>query len=314
MKIILGSESKDKEKILTNSFSELNLNVEIEGVKVDSEIDSQPLDKEVTRSGAVNRAKNARKLKPSADFWVGLEGGLHDYGEGYHLVTYAYLLDKEGDGFEGKGEEIHLPLEVSKRVRNGEWFGDVIREYAKNNEIDNNLITRLSPFTNAVQNAYANYLKAKGGLEYRQKANAIILDKTDRVLLVQLNDYGEDQWNTPGGGLEDGETAKEAIFRELKEELGTNKFEMLNESKIKDKYDFPDFVIAKGLKKGKKYIGQEQNQFVLRFVGGDSDIKTQEEEIKKYKWVDYEELESHLIFPNQWENVRDVIEEWNSAN
>jgi len=308
MKIILGSKSNDKKQILIKAFEELHLFPKVEKVEVDSEITDQPLDREKTLQGAKNRARNAKKLKPNADFWIGLEGGLHDYGDGYRLVTCACLIDNSGNEYAGDGVEIHLPESVSEEVKKGGWFGDAIRLFAKDHEIDENLITREAPFTEAIQNAYANYLKAEGDLVYRKKVNAVILNSKNHILLLQLVNYGDTDWNTPGGGIEEGETPEEALVRELQEELGTDKFEIVEKSIIKNKYDFPDFVVVQQLKKGNKYKGQEQAQFIVRFLGEDEEIKIQEAEIRAYKWVNYEDLESHLNFPDQWENIKKVIE------
>jgi len=318
MKILLGSKSKDKKQILIKAFEELHVFPKVESVEVDSEITNQPLDKNITLKGAKNRARNAKKKRPDADFWVGLEGGLHptpheaslgrsDYL--YHLVTYACLIDKDGDEFIGNGTEIHLPESVSDEVKTGGWFGDVIRIYAKDHKIDENLITRETPFIESIQNAYANYLVARKLTKYRNKINAVITNKEGEFLLVQLNAYDENQWNTPGGGIKNGETPEDALSRELKEELGITKFEIIEKSKITDKYDFPDSLLVKWLKKGEiKYKGQIQTQFIVKFTGKKEDIKTQEDEIRQHKWVKYEDLESHLIFPNQWENIKKVIQ------
>ena len=172
MKVILGSKRQDKVKILMRSLAKLHLNVEVEGVAVESGITDQPLDKETTLNGAKNRARNARKLKEGADFYFGIEGGLHDYGEGYHLVTFATLIDSNGVEFVGEGAEIHLPVKVSENVKKGGWFGEAIRTYAEEYEIDENLITRETPFTEAIQNAYANYLINNGNLKRRKKSIA----------------------------------------------------------------------------------------------------------------------------------------------
>jgi len=174
MKVIVGYKNIDKVRIVKNALKSLYLDVDIDSVEVDSGVVVQPLDKETTKRGAINRAKSARELKPGADFWVGLEGGLHKYDEGYHLVTLACLIDKDGNQFIDEGEEIHLPEEVSKRVKNGEWYGDVIREYSKNNEIDENLITGLAPFTRAVQSAYVEYLKQSGDMKFRQRLSVFL--------------------------------------------------------------------------------------------------------------------------------------------
>jgi mutator protein MutT len=47
---------------------------------------------------------------------------------------------------------------------------------------------------------------------------AIIFDKKDRVLLCHRRDY--DLWNLPGGKLEKGESPRQGIIREVKEETG----------------------------------------------------------------------------------------------
>ena len=52
---------------------------------------------------------------------------------------------------------------------------------------------------------------------YRVVAKALITDSTGRVLVVK---EGQDFWSLPGGGLEHGESAKECLEREIKEEIG----------------------------------------------------------------------------------------------
>ena len=148
----------------------------------------------------------------------------------------------------------------------------------------------------------------KEKMRYRKKASGIIFNPNNSILLVQLHVYNDNEWNVPGGGIETGETAETAIMRELEEELGTNKFEIVERSSIVNRYEFPDELIEKIIAEGKNFRGQEQTQFVLRFKGEDSEIKLQEDEIRKHKWVPLKELKLHLIFPNQLENIIKVIE------
>ena len=55
----------------------------------------------------------------------------------------------------------------------------------------------------------------------RPTARAFVLDRHGRLLLVRFqNRFGDRWWATPGGGIEPGETAADAIRRELREELG----------------------------------------------------------------------------------------------
>jgi len=39
---------------------------------------------------------------------------------------------------------------------------------------------------------------------YRQGIHAIVLDKDNNILLVQKQGYGENQWDFPGGGVDEG--------------------------------------------------------------------------------------------------------------
>ena len=164
MKVVLGSINEDKREIVEKALKEVHLDSEVLTVKVNSGITDQPLDGETTKKGAINRAREAKKLVQKTDFWLGLEGGLVECGKRLYLITYACLIDLNGKEFIGKGDEIGLPDEVSEKIRKGGWFGMVIREYAKDHKVDENLITRVAPFTQAIQNAYANYLKKFGNL------------------------------------------------------------------------------------------------------------------------------------------------------
>lgn len=51
----------------------------------------------------------------------------------------------------------------------------------------------------------------------RDAAFAVVLSKAPRVLLVQKADG---RWGLPGGGIRRGETPRDAVLRELKEETG----------------------------------------------------------------------------------------------
>lgn len=71
---------------------------------------------------------------------------------------------------------------------------------------------------------------------------AIIVDK-DKVFATQRG-YGEfkDGWEFPGGKIEEGETPKEAVVREIKEELDT----VVDVGELLDtvEYDYPNFHLS----------------------------------------------------------------------
>jgi mutator protein MutT len=53
-----------------------------------------------------------------------------------------------------------------------------------------------------------------------QLAGCLIFDSDKRLLLIHRNKQDKKQWETPGGKLELGETAREAAIRESQEEIG----------------------------------------------------------------------------------------------
>jgi len=164
MKIALGSISEDKKKILTDVFLEFNINPDIVGVEIDPLIADQPLDEEMIIKGAFNRAKGALSRVRDCDFSIGLEGGLSLVEDNYFLVCVAIIMDNEGRKYIGLSSKLSLPKEVSERVKQGEQFGQVIREFGKDNRknrdilpVITSLIKRDVAFKEAITNSYLIY-------------------------------------------------------------------------------------------------------------------------------------------------------------
>ena len=74
-------------------------------------------------------------------------------------------------------------------------------------------------------------------------------------------------WQFPQGGVKKSETAREALFRELEEELSlTPMHYRVVESKGPYRYLFPPGRTKEG------FDGQEQTYFLIEFTGADSNI------------------------------------------
>jgi 8-oxo-dGTP pyrophosphatase MutT (NUDIX family) len=68
-----------------------------------------------------------------------------------------------------------------------------------------------------------DWVPGPDGIPYRRAARVILLDEADRVLLVRGHDVdqpGRSWWFTVGGGIDAGESARQAAVRELREETG----------------------------------------------------------------------------------------------
>ena len=133
-------------------------------------------------------------------------------------------------------------------------------------------------------------------LPYRRCVGAVLFNRDGRVLVARRADLPNAEgspggWQLPQGGIDKGEDPRVAIFRELEEEVGTAKAEIIAEHPDWLTYDLPAELIGKAL--GGKYRGQKQRWFALRFLGEDSDIRLDLDphpEFDAWRWARLEEL------------------------
>ncbi len=103
-------------------------------------------------------------------------------------------------------------------------------------------------------------------------------------------------WQMPQGGIDKGETPRDAALRELLEEIGTNKGEIVAETADWLTYDLPEHLIGKALKG--RYRGQTQKWFAMRFTGSDDDIDVQgveDPEFDGWTWMRAADMAEHII-------------------
>ncbi len=133
-------------------------------------------------------------------------------------------------------------------------------------------------------------------LPYRLNVGAALFNRDGLVLVARRADMPNAEgaaggWQLPQGGVDEGEDLRAAVIRELAEEIGTDKAEILAEHDVWLSYDLPAELIGKAL--GGKYRGQRQRWFALRFTGEDSDIRLDADphpEFDAWRWVRLEEL------------------------
>ena len=121
--------------------------------------------------------------------------------------------------------------------------------------------------------------------KYRKCVGMMILNANKEILVGRRLDHPSGYWQMPQGGIDDDENPKEAVWREMLEEIGTNKAELIKISNQWINYDIPPETL-KTLPWGKKYIGQTQKWFAFNFLGKDSDINvgTDSPEFSEWKW------------------------------
>jgi len=149
-------------------------------------------------------------------------------------------------------------------------------------------------------------------LPYRPGVGLMLLNARGQVFVAQRLDMPSSAWQMPQGGIDPGETPHQAALRELREEVGTDKVEIIAESRDWVRYDLPAELAPK-LWAG-RYRGQEQKWFVLRFLGTDSDIDiaTPEPEFSAWRWAELAELPD-LIVPFKRDLYRRLIAEFGAV-
>lgn len=117
------------------------------------------------------------------------------------------------------------------------------------------------------------------------------------------------KWQMPQGGIDIGETPRQAALRELREEVGTDRAEILAESRGWLRHEVPD-EIAEAMMGG-RYRGNRQKWFAMRFTGTDADINLASEypEFDAWRWVN-PELLPELIAPFMRRVYLDVLTEF----
>jgi len=106
---------------------------------------------------------------------------------------------------------------------------------------------------------------------YRNTAVGIIVNKEKKILIC-LSDRDDNDWKFPQGGIEEGEIAREAIKRELKEELSID----LRNEQIQREGSGVSYFFNSGFE-------IRLHPFLIKYEG--EPIKISPEEFCEYKWI-----------------------------
>ena len=119
---------------------------------------------------------------------------------------------------------------------------------------------------------------------YRPCVGIVLINEAGRIFLAHRSDAAG-AWQMPQGGIDAGETPRDAALRELKEETGTDNAALLAETSDWHRYDLPPEVAARKWKG--RYRGQAQKWFAFRFTGtdGDFDLAAHEQEFDDWRWA-----------------------------
>ncbi len=131
---------------------------------------------------------------------------------------------------------------------------------------------------------------------YRPGVGIMLVDRRGLVFVGRRIDMDEENWQMPQGGIDPGETPREAALRELAEEAGTRKAEIVAETRDWLSYDLPAQLAPRLW--GGRHRGQRQKWFACRFTGTDADIRLDahgEPEFSAWRWERPERLPALIV-------------------
>jgi putative (di)nucleoside polyphosphate hydrolase len=146
---------------------------------------------------------------------------------------------------------------------------------------------------------------------YRRGVGVMLLNHQGKVFVGARIDNTDEAWQMPQGGIDTDEEPWATALRELEEETGIppHLVEKISECPERLKYELPEEL--KGRLWGGKYVGQDQDWYLARFLGQDSDINihTEDPEFREWKWIEPEQLPD-LIVPFKRDLYRQLLREF----
>ena len=150
---------------------------------------------------------------------------------------------------------------------------------------------------------------------YREGVGILLLNDAGLVFVGRRIGVAYKEWQMPQGGIDPGENPRDAALRELAEEAGTTRAEVIAESRDWLSYDLPPGMAANVF--GGRYRGQRQKWFAMRFTGVDGDIRLDAHdhpEFDAWQWLAPEELPRRIVpfkralYEAVLDEFRDVLE------
>ncbi len=120
---------------------------------------------------------------------------------------------------------------------------------------------------------------------YRENVVGFILNRRNDVLIMKRAGTAR-HWQLPQGGVETGETKRQAIMREMKEETGLKGLRIMGVVENFHAYDWPKALLYAG----DEFRGQRQTLFFLRYTAKGLGVALDPKEATGSRWVPMKDL------------------------
>lgn len=135
-------------------------------------------------------------------------------------------------------------------------------------------------------------------LPYRPCVGVMLINASGEIFAGQRIDTEAPAWQMPQGGIDPGESPRDAALRELREEIGVDpaRVEIIAETPDWLTYDIPPAMVPNIW--GGCFRGQKQRWFLMRFHGRDDEIdiaRAPHPEFSAWRWIDAETMLAEIV-------------------
>ena len=134
-------------------------------------------------------------------------------------------------------------------------------------------------------------------LPLRPCAGILLFNSRGEVFTGRRLGAADHAWQWPQGGIDEGETPREAALRELEEETGIPPARAKIVAEVPEwlEYELPADLVGKAWKG--RWRGQRQKWFAMRYLGTDAqiDIQTAHPEFDAWRWMALEEVPALVV-------------------
>ena len=130
------------------------------------------------------------------------------------------------------------------------------------------------------------------GTRHFRASVVAVIERGDGAILAFERADAPDSWQLPQGGIEQGEEAIDAVWREVKEETGLGPADLVSVGEYPEwvAYEWPGEIRA-----GRRGIGQVQRWFTFRVVDDDVVPRPDGSEFTAWRWVERRWLIDHIV-------------------
>lgn len=165
MKIVVGTTYTQKIEYLKEVLDDIGIKAEVIPTKVESGVSDQPITEDETSKGSVNRARDALKLNPNADFGLGIEVGYQPNKKGdFEMFCCTSIADNVGFVQSCFSSRFLLPKFHQDILKENKNLGDYVRKYKE-----------------GVDKPVTNYVR-----ELIRGRKPLVIEATRNVLLIYL--------------------------------------------------------------------------------------------------------------------------------